>query len=419
MAAEQRATDRGKGSTRDAECDVPDLKLGLVVEHRGQQRREDRNRRSEGSGRGRGRLAVSPAINECQRVALGVVQRVVLGIDGDTPDSVIRQPPSRTHRPDRREWALPCPRARQAPDCNRPSTPRSDDLDATRGHRKVAATSAEIGVSPAGDDFELGQEFAKAAIGSAMNLVVPGLGSLAAGAVDVRRSVSAELAKELGNAIVDVRRKTPKRSRGLRRIVDLGTDRLRQRKAIKSLRGELTYESLLHSALAQFDEAPDAEDGHTEGHPQPALAEVLEPATPDTLASLARVQLTLSQSPALGTQRWRDGLESTLRMVATAGLTDGKRRDGWLTLIAPGDPQATATDVADWSAVVSRAFAARLAGATGPLQNVMKELDEHDRRASNEALLIALDSQRRALQFMAYALVLIAGAVGADVTGIA
>ena len=48
MAAEQRSTESGEGGARDEQRYVPDRKPRLVIDYRSQQRRENRNRKSEG-----------------------------------------------------------------------------------------------------------------------------------------------------------------------------------------------------------------------------------------------------------------------------------------------------------------------------------------------------------------------------------
>jgi hypothetical protein len=269
----------------------------------------------------------------------------------------------------------------------------------------------------AGQKFDPSEEFIKAVIGSAVNVALPGVGSLAVGAVGAltARSLNQELAKALAEAInvVDDTADVPNLA-----LVRRAKGQWRKRKINKALKGSVKFADLRSTSIARFDRAvreTEDDSGAPGGEPKSDDHDESIGQSHDLgrdLRSLALVQLSLAQTegPVPGT--WQDDFEDHLETLARMGLEDPTHGPLWKTVIA-GKQTAMPSParVEEWARLVSEAFAVQIAN-NADLAPYLARLAEHDKRASERAFLWQLDHQRRAINVVAFFALAIAAEYG-------
>lgn len=261
------------------------------------------------------------------------------------------------------------------------------------------------------DPFDPSQELVKAVIGSAVNIALPGAGSLAAGAVDrlTARTLNEELEAALAGAVdvvgssADVSRFAfVKRAKGARR----------KRRINKALHDSVTFQEILSISSESPDDAGEGQSssgdpaGATEGD---ADRDSTVPSDlSQDLKRLAFAQLSLAQTEGPIPGSWRDDFEDHLETIARLGLVDKTHGSKWRTIITGHkDDKPSAARVEEWARLVTEAFAVQIAGRQ-KLEPYLDRLEKHDARASERALFWQLDHQRQAINLISCTLVAIA-----------
>jgi hypothetical protein len=256
-------------------------------------------------------------------------------------------------------------------------------------------------------ESDLWTEAAKAAVGCAVNLAIPGLGSLAAAGIgslsaSKGENLEGDIAGELNIAIAITRGKQ-----------DVPLLALGRRRKGRSQRKEI--ESALEGAIGVDDMVKLGEQRGEDNVPAGEEKPRSDPAYAQGLAAIAQAQLAAAASPGGIPGTWQDEFARLLGVIATAGLDNPKKRAAWCALMARGDAKLRPSQAAvvEWSRVVTKVFAARIE-ANPSLTGLARELREHDQLALQYALLWRLDEQRRALQTIAAVVVAVAAFVGVD-----
>jgi hypothetical protein len=268
-------------------------------------------------------------------------------------------------------------------------------------------------------------ELSKTVIGTAVNLVVPGVGSLAVAGVGAVRGpqLKRAIAKALDDALKEVAVAPDVRLWDLRARSQA---RKRRQRVQKALKGGLTFEELMDSAGRHFQEpSPDGSQG-LDRAPQPkqSTAEVsrVDYNLPDWSSDdsvnwgrLARDQLVLASTPAPAPGSWQLEFTEHLEQVAAVGLDAQDPVAGaWRWLITRDEDQKPSNvEITAWATVITRTFAGQMA-SNADLRGYLAELEKHDERAVQTALLWRLDGQRIALQIIAAAAAVAALAYGID-----
>jgi|GEM_PF-3565556 len=242
---------------------------------------------------------------------------------------------------------------------------------------------------------DIGGEVAKAAIGCAVNLVLPGLGSLAVAgigkATEQGVDLEREVVNELGEAIAMTKGNPPIPLLAVRKR---RRARAKERAIRKALGGKI--------GLIQLTKAGSKTDGDagSEGH---------DPQDQQGLAAIARAQFVAAARPGEVPSSWQEEFAGMLEVVVTTGLNDSDGGFNWSELVAHGEPSSTpsAAEVVEWSRIVTRMFAARLE-ANDSLKEFSAQLRRNDEIAVQNALLWRLDQQRVALQVIAGTMALVA-----------
>lgn len=242
---------------------------------------------------------------------------------------------------------------------------------------------------------DIGAEVAKAAIGCAVNLVLPGLGSLAvagiAKATEQGVDLEKEVVDELGKAIAMTKGNPPIPPLAVRK-------RYRARakeRAIRKALGEKIGLIQLTKAGSTIDDDAGAES--TDLRDQQGLG------------AIAQAQFVAAARPGEVPSGWQEEFAGMLEVVVATGLKDADGGFNWSELVAQGDTSSTpsAAVVVEWSRIVTRMFAARLE-ANNNLKEFSTQLRRSDEIAAQNALLWRLDQQRVALQVIAGTMALVA-----------
>lgn len=247
------------------------------------------------------------------------------------------------------------------------------------------------------DRFDPINEIAAATIGTAVHLAVPGLGSLAAAAIKEFTAngvnLEAEIQSELATAITLAKGTPPipRRAFFKRRKAKA------QEKAIRETFGK----KMGLQDLAQLGQGKDdvpAQDAQPSGKPDDPK-----------LALIAKTQLASAAVAGEVPTSWQDEFAGTLAIAVNAGLNSEAGTFDWHELMGleTSDGRPSDTEVAEWSRVVTRLFAARLE-ANDELLPLANQLRRYDEAAVQNALLWRLDQQRVALQIIAAVLALVA-----------
>lgn len=245
--------------------------------------------------------------------------------------------------------------------------------------------------------FDPVNEVAAAAIGTAVNLAVPGLGSLAAAAVkDFTANgvdLEAEVQSELATAITLAKGTPPIPRRAFLKRRKAKA----QEKAIRETFGrKLGLRDL--AQLGQGEDDVPAQDAQPPGNQDDPK-----------LAVIVKAQLAAAAVAGEVPTSWQDEFAGTLEIAVNAGLNSEAGAFDWHELMGlkTSDERPSDTKVAEWSRVVARLFAARLE-ANNELRPLATQLRRYDEVAVQNALLWRLDQQRVALQIIAGVLALVA-----------
>jgi hypothetical protein len=259
-----------------------------------------------------------------------------------------------------------------------------------------------------GNGDDVGAEIVKAVIAGAVNMAIPGLGSLAAAGIGKLKpeAVQAEVRVELGKAISAVGGHQDVAFYAFWKRVPAAW---RQQKVSDALPSSVGFVGLLRSG-------EQGGSGGKGGDKQaPGTAQIADPDRLD-LARMADAFLAASSAQGEVPGSWQDNFARLLAVAATAGLEEGSgEAPRWRKLLDPHDSGARlgAAEVAEWSILVTRVFAARME-SNQKLRPVVLELRQQDRDAFQRAMLWRLDEQRRALQAIAGVFTLVAVALGID-----
>lgn len=284
------------------------------------------------------------------------------------------------------------------------------------------------------DQLDITTEFAKAVIGSAANMVLPGVGSLAVAGVAglmTRSDLNREVAAALDDALKSVATPSKTRFWEVQEMPTKVRSRLRARKARRVLRKGVSFAELMTSAHLELNEKQPVDENAAQttatesapAEPQADTGEIKDDSDNEGTGSfasdgwrrLARAQLLLAQSPAQPPGSWQDEFSDLLEAIAIRGLEDSQFGSNWRTLVA-GDTARSPSpaELQEWSRLVTRVFASEME-KNNNLAPCLKQLAEHDRRASEAAFFWQLDTQRRAIHFIAVMLFGLAIAAGVDI----
>jgi hypothetical protein len=240
-------------------------------------------------------------------------------------------------------------------------------------------------------------------IGSAVNLVLPGVGSLAAAGIGSLKSdaLQQQVAAELSAAVGEVAAK-----RDLPKLAFLQRRRARsdRRKVQRLLVDHAGFGDLM-GLPRPVVESPGQELEHTFGPDEE------ESALEAGWLGLARAQISLAASPGRVPGTWQDEFAALLQVTATDGLRNADAGRWRMVFPRESDDTPTAAEVAEWSKLLTRVFAARLS-ANKNLEPFVQELKDQDRLALQHALLLRLDQQRTSLQLIAGVLIAAASVAG-------
>jgi hypothetical protein len=258
------------------------------------------------------------------------------------------------------------------------------------------------------EQSDLRVELSKAVIGTSINILLPGVGSLAVAGIGrlTAKSLNQALAEALSRAIEAVAGSTDVRwYRPAKKIREMRG----KRRARRTLAKNVTFAELAQTARRQFDtDDGKTQRGEVEVQHLDGLQDSDELRGPNLLA-LARSQIALAIGPARGSANWQASFARLLEEIAARALKDPTAAS-LLNVIQPGtNVRPTAAELAGWSEAVTLAFSAEL-GQTDPLRGYLGQLEAYDRRSSHEALLWQIDHQRRALHLIAAALLTLAAA---------
>jgi hypothetical protein len=270
-------------------------------------------------------------------------------------------------------------------------------------------------------ELDVSAELSKAVIGTAVNMLVPGVGSLAvAGIQDLtRQSLNQQIADALERSLKAIEKPpdVPKLA-----LVRKFKGWRRNRKARKVLASKVPFAAVMAAAQKQFEGAheigKDAIKAAGEvSTSSPPVSSGSDDSEKVDWAGFARDQLFLALAPVPTPGSWRDEFSDHLEAMAIAGLDDLEYIDRWTLLINAG-PKPERTEVAEWSDLVTRVFAAEWS-ASRTLKPYFDQLEQHDQRAYQEAELWQRDAQRRSLNFIALALLAIALEYGLHLSPVA